>query len=146
MDKAIPEPQSHEPDADRLPNFSGKSVLVVDDNEINQLIAAGLLAESGACVCVVASGSEAIAELQARPFDLVLMDVQMPGMDGLEATREIRRIPPLAALPIVAMTATRSQDAERGRCLEAGMNDLVAKPLEVNELFDAIGRWTVRGG
>ncbi|MBS0354298.1 MAG: response regulator [Proteobacteria bacterium] len=128
------------------PSLAGLRVLVVEDNDINQQIACGILHRLGAQADVADNGRIAVETLYATPdaFDVVLMDLQMPEMDGLEATRRIRRNPQLARLPVIAMTAHAMAD-QRQRCLEAGMNDHVAKPIVLEHLVEAILRHT-RGG
>jgi PAS domain S-box-containing protein len=119
----------------------GRRVLLVDDNELNQIVAAELLRDAcGMQVTVAGDGLQALLELQHGQHDVVLMDVQMPGMDGFEVTQRIRQTPGLAALPVIAMTAyAMAQDRER--CLAAGMNDFIAKPFEPRELFTVLTRW-----
>ncbi len=118
-----------------------RRVLLVEDNELNQIVAAELLRTvCGMQVSVAESGAEALSRLGTEAFDLVLMDVQMPGMDGYEVTRRIRRDPAFATLPIVAMTA-HAMAADRERCLAAGMNDFLSKPFEPQELFRILNRW-----
>jgi len=124
-------------------SFPGLRVLVAEDNDINQLIARRLLEDLGCTVEVVADGAEAVrATLATRP-DIVLMDVSMPRMTGLEATNAIRRRE--AALdrrtPIVAMTA-HAMEEHRERCLEAGMDDRLAKPFRPEDLAETLARWT----
>ena len=117
-------------------------VLVVEDNKINQMLATRLLERVGHRVQVAGNGLEGISAVRSRPFDLVLMDMQMPEMDGLEATQKIRDLPdPLCRLPIIAMTANALQ-GDRERCLAAGMNDYVSKPIDVSELIDKVARWS----
>jgi signal transduction histidine kinase/CheY-like chemotaxis protein len=106
-------------------------VLIADDNPVNQEIAATMLRGRGHRVSIVANGREAIEAVKKDNFDLVLMDVQMPELDGLAATREIRRTPGVEDLPIVAVTAHELRD----RCLEAGMNGFLPKPFKPHELF-----------
>jgi len=118
----------------------GARILVAEDNEINQQVATELLESVGCTVDVAGNGLEAVQMVQQKPYDLVLMDMQMPVMDGLTATGEIRRIPALANLPILAMTANAMQQ-DRDHCLAAGMNDHLAKPIEPDELFTALRRW-----
>jgi len=125
-------------------DLHGRRVLVVEDNDINQQIARALLESRGITVHVVADGQRAIDWLSAAgadAVDAVLMDLQMPGLDGYEATRQLRADPRFAQIPIIAMTAHALPD-ERERCLAAGMNDHVAKPIDPNRLFEALGRWT----
>jgi two-component system, sensor histidine kinase and response regulator len=111
-------------------------VLVAEDGLVNQKLVRELLQKQGHQVTVVASGSEAVAAWQADPPDIVLMDVQMPGMDGLEATHEIRRLESATGrhTPIVAMTA-HAMKGDRQRCLEAGMDEYVSKPLRQQQLL-----------
>jgi len=118
----------------------GLRVLLVDDNAINQELARELLGDAGAVVTIAEHGREAIERLEAQPFDIVLMDCQMPVMDGYEATIEIRRGPRWADLPIVAMTANVMSD-DRQRALDAGMNDHIAKPIDIDAMFATIARW-----
>ncbi len=118
----------------------GARVLVVEDNELNQQVAREMLEEVGVVVEVASNGEEGVAMASARPFDLVLMDMQMPVMDGLEATRELRAEPRLSALPVIAMTAN-ALEADRQRCLDAGMNDHLAKPMAAESLWKTLQRW-----
>ena len=118
----------------------GARILVVEDNELNQQVVRELLGQAGVEVDVAANGLEAVRRIPDGRYELVLMDVQMPVMDGLAATRELRRTPGLERLPIIAMTANAMQD-DRARCLDAGMNDYVAKPIEPALLFDVLRRW-----
>jgi PAS domain S-box-containing protein len=120
--------------------LGGARILLVEDNLTNQLVACDLLEQAGLRVTVAGDGRQALAALAEATFDAVLMDVQMPEMDGLEATRRIRQDPRLLSLPVIAMTAgVLPQDQER--CLAAGMNDHVAKPIEPGTLFATLGRW-----
>jgi PAS domain S-box-containing protein len=118
-------------------------ILVAEDNFTNQKVAVGILKKLGLRAEVVANGAEALQALETIPYDLVLMDVQMPEIDGLEATRRIRH-PESRVLnhqvPIVAMTAYAMQ-SDRQRCLEAGMNDYVTKPVSPRALAEALDRW-----
>jgi PAS domain S-box-containing protein len=119
-------------------------VLVVEDNSVNQLVTLGQLQRLGHECVVAASGIEAIEAIEAikeGEFDLVLMDCQMPGMNGYEATRRIRQMePPLATLPIIAVTA-HALPGEREKCLAAGMNDYLAKPVSLEQLGAMIRLW-----
>jgi CheY-like chemotaxis protein len=114
-------------------------VLLAEDNAINQRLAVRLLEREGHQVQVVATGTEVLARIQRERFDLVLMDVQMPEMDGLEATRRVRQREQTTGthLPIIAMTA-HAMKGDRERCLEAGMDDYIAKPILLKDLLDAI--------
>ena len=123
---------------------SGAQLLLVEDNEINREVALELLRGEGLEVTVAVDGQEAVEHVAARPFDLVLMDVQMPRMDGLAATQAIRQMPGREGMPIVAMTANAfAQD--RAACMAAGMNDFVAKPFEIEELTQVLERWLPSG-
>ena len=129
-------------DTDRVA-LAGARILLTEDNEINQQIATELLEGAGAAVTVATNGREAVELLSARrppPFDVVLMDLQMPEMDGYQATARIRADAALAALPIIAMTAHATVE-ERLRCLASGMNDHIAKPIDPAALFDTVGRF-----
>jgi len=108
-------------------------VLVVDDNAVNRTVAVGLLSRLGCPVDKAASGREAVEAIDRRRYDLVLMDVHMPEMDGLEATRLIRERAGGRAIRIVAMTADAGRET-RDRCLAAGMDDLLTKPVDVKAL------------
>jgi PAS domain S-box-containing protein len=119
---------------------AGVCLLLVEDNEINREVALDLLRGEGIEVTVAVDGEEAVEHVAARSFDLVLMDVQMPRMDGLAATQAIRQMPGRERMPIVAMTANAfAQD--RAACMAAGMNDFVAKPFEIDELIQVLERW-----
>jgi two-component system sensor histidine kinase/response regulator len=123
--------------------ITGARILLVEDNELNQEVATALLGEAGFEVEVAGNGAVALDRLAGETgggFDLVLMDMQMPVMDGLTATRAIRRRPELADLPIVAMTAN-AMAGDRERCLEAGMNDHMTKPIDPDELWTQLRRW-----
>ena len=115
------------------------AVLLVEDNPFNQQVARELLEQSGAAVEVANNGQEALAAMAVKRFDCVLMDVQMPVMDGLEATRRIRRDPALQGTLVVAMTANAGVD-DRARCLAAGMNEFLAKPVVPELLAATIAR------
>ena len=145
---AVP-PES--PAAGATPAASGPgerppAILLVEDNAINQQVAIRLLAKAGLRADVAANGPDALAALARQTYDLVLMDVQMPGMDGLEATRRIRggALPAPArtpvSVPIVAMTAF-AMAGDRERCRDAGMNDYMPKPLGMDSLLAMLERW-----
>jgi len=119
-------------------------VLLVEDSKLNQIVAKGILAETGVAVDVADNGEIAVAKVRERPYDIVLMDMQMPVMDGITATKAIRADARFAGLPIVAMTAN-AMASDRDACLAAGMNDHVAKPIDPQELFATLRRW-VRSG
>ena len=130
------------PPADSL---SGMRVLVVEDNPLNQQLAVELLEEAGVRARVAANGEEALEEIDGHAFDLILMDIQMPGMDGYTATRHVRAIPEHADLPIIAMTAHAMAD-ERARCLAAGMDDILTKPVLPALLYATLARYRRGGG
>jgi PAS domain S-box-containing protein len=124
---------------------TGRRILVAEDNLINQRIAVGLLRKAGHEVDIASDGIEAVAAVKSTHYDLVLMDVQMPRCDGLEATRQIRALPPAQAdVPIVAMTAHAMQGA-REEYLSAGMNDYVSKPFDPRVFTAMVERWTSVG-
>src|SRR5438046_2205311 len=122
----------------------GARILLTEDNDINQQIAIELLEGTGATVTVANNGREALDLLSNGPqpsrFDVVLMDLQMPEMDGYQATAKLRSDARFAALPIIAMTAHATIE-ERQRCLAAGMNDHISKPIDPEMLFETLGRF-----
>lgn len=117
------------------------NILLVEDNPINQQIACELLSSAEISVSVADNGKKAIAMLKEKEYDLVLMDVQMPVMDGYQATKLIRQDPKFKDLPIVAMTAF-AMSGDREKCIKAGMNDHLSKPIEPGQLFSTIIKWT----
>jgi len=124
----------------RQAGLAGARILLVEDNPINQELARELLNRAGIVVNIAGDGQEALAILGRERFDAVLMDCQMPVMDGYEATRALRRRPELKDLPVIAMTAN-AMAADREKVLQAGMNDHVAKPIRVDDLFATLARW-----
>jgi CheY-like chemotaxis protein len=113
-------------------------VLAVDDNPVNRTIVKAMLVRQGHAVTLAENGVEAVAAVTGQPFDLVLMDVQMPEMDGLTATRQIRQLPePQCRIPVVALTAHASEEAWE-ECAEAGMNAFATKPIRPEKLSTAI--------
>ena len=121
-------------------DLQGIRLLLVDDNAINRQVVIGFLQGTGIHIEVAEDGQAALDRLEHEAYDLVLMDVHMPRLDGLSATRRLRERPALARLPVIAMTAN-GLPGDRERCLEAGMNDHLVKPLDPNELFRIIAAW-----
>ncbi len=119
----------------------GLKILLVEDNEINQRVAREILEDAGALVEIASNGKAAVEQLTHNPFDAVLMDLQMPEMDGIEATLVIRSELHLTEVPIIALTA-HAFAQERQHCLDAGMNDHISKPFDPNQLVAALVRWT----
>jgi signal transduction histidine kinase/DNA-binding response OmpR family regulator/HPt (histidine-containing phosphotransfer) domain-containing protein len=123
-----------------LAAIRGAKVLLVDDNDLNQEVGTELLRGAGLVVDVAENGQVAVDKVRAGHFDVVLMDMQMPVMDGVTATRTLRAMPEFNELPIIAMTANAMQ-SDRETCRAAGMNDHVAKPIEPRDLFACLLRW-----
>ncbi|MDB5812150.1 MAG: multi-sensor hybrid histidine kinase [Betaproteobacteria bacterium] len=118
----------------------GAHLLLVEDNDVNQEFALEILANAGVRVDIAANGAEAIVKVNQAHYDGVLMDCQMPVMDGYEATRRIRADSRFSTLPIIAMTAN-AMAGDREKCLTAGMNDHIPKPIDVGVLFSTLARW-----
>ena len=119
---------------------NGGRLLLVEDNEVNQMVAAEMLELEGFVVDVAGNGAEALEQVKRNDYDAVLMDVQMPVMDGLQATRAIRQLPKGLRLPIIALTANAMVE-DRQMCLDAGMNDYISKPIEPDALKRLLARW-----
>ena len=126
--------------AEQLRPIRGTHLLLVEDNEINQQVAQELLEQAGLKVDIANHGQEALQMLEEDTYACVLMDMQMPIMDGLTATRLIREDQRFKDLPVLAMTANATMD-DRARALESGMNDHIAKPINPRQLFEALMRW-----
>jgi PAS domain S-box-containing protein len=124
---------------EELKKIKGSNILLVEDNDVNQLVAGKILGNAGMKVTIASDGQKAVDMVRANSFDLVLMDIQMPVMDGLTASRLIRE-EGYADLPIVAMTA-HAMSSDRELRLQAGMNDHVNKPINVTELFQTLVKW-----
>ena len=143
---AAAQPGRRTPALHALAPLRGARVLLVEDNDLNQQVACELLTEAGFVVDVVGDGQQAVERItasvgaQGAAYDIVLMDMQMPVLDGVSATRVVREDPRHAALPILAMTAN-AMASDRQRCLDAGMQDFVAKPIEPDALWRALATW-----
>ena len=124
--------------------FREGKVLLVEDNEVNRMVVIGQLESLGVEVDVVNNGREALAAVARSSYDLVLMDCQMPDIDGYEATRLIRGKEVSGRLPIVAITA-HAFEGERERCINAGMDDYLVKPFEEEQLAVVLDRWMLSG-
>ncbi|MGB8325382.1 MAG: response regulator, partial [Candidatus Acidiferrum sp.] len=136
---AVREVQSTSSEIDLSPVY-GARVLLVEDNELNREVAIGLLEDAHLSIDQAENGAMAVQQLAKQDYDLVLMDMQMPVMDGITATKAIRSNPRFASLPIVAMTAN-AMERDREQCLAAGMNAHLAKPIDPPKLFEALLRW-----
>ncbi|MDR2302518.1 MAG: response regulator, partial [Deltaproteobacteria bacterium] len=132
--------EESEKERSEIEKIKGAKILLAEDNELNQLVATKILKNAGFVVEVAANGREAVEKVKAKNYDLVLMDIQMPEMDGLTASEAIRNMPGFEELPIVAMTA-HAMSGDKEASLAAGMNDHVTKPINVKDLFQALNRW-----
>jgi len=133
------EPRATAPEID-LSSIYGARILLVEDNELNREVAIGLLEDAHLCIDQAENGAVAVQQLSKTDYDLVLMDMQMPVMDGITATKAIRSNPRFTSLPIIAMTAN-AMDRDREMCLAAGMNGHLAKPIDSDKLLEALLRW-----
>ena len=131
------------PSADRRPNGPALRVLVAEDNVVNQRVAALQLRNLGHTVDVASNGLEVLEALERARFDVILMDCQMPEMDGYEATRRLRQHPVHGRVQVIALTANAMQ-GDREKCLEAGMNDYLSKPMRLPDLAAALARLAAR--
>jgi CheY-like chemotaxis protein len=113
-------------------------ILVAEDNQVNQKLALRILEQMGYRADIASNGLEAIESIERQPYDVILMDVQMPEMDGLDATRQIRKLAKATQPHIIAMTAN-AMEGDREMCLEAGMDDYISKPIRIHELVEALG-------
>ena len=129
-----------DPQGESSPHFSGVKILLAEDNEINQQVAKELLERVGIEVTIVHNGAEAVASANKEHYSAILMDVQMPVLDGYAATRQIRKNKTAHELPIIAMTAN-AMTGDREKCLNAGMNDHVVKPVVPKDLYAALVHW-----
>ncbi len=131
-------PQEH--NEQQLQAIQGATVLLVEDSPINQQVAIEHLHQAGLEVKLAENGQEAVAMTEQEHFDAILMDIQMPVMDGFDATQIIRILPGGDDLPIIAMTADGMQ-ADREKCLAAGMNDHIVKSIDPSLLYQALVKW-----
>lgn len=118
----------------------GAWLLLVEDNEVNQEVAQQILSDAGIRVDIAGNGAIALAKIAENDYDGVLMDCQMPVMDGYQATRKLRQDARHSSLPVIAMTAN-AMVGDKEKCLDAGMNDFIAKPIDVAQLFGTLARW-----
>ena len=118
----------------------GAEILLTEDNFVNQKVAESLLKRAGLKVDIAEDGCIALEKLKQKKYDLVFMDIQMPNMDGLSATQQIRQEMNLVDLPIIAMTA-HAMKGDREKCLSCGMNDYISKPIEPIELYKVLEQW-----
>jgi PAS domain S-box-containing protein len=125
---------------ENLQTINGAKVLLVEDNPTNQLVAKGMLKDMGLEVDLAINGLEAISKSKLMNYDVILMDIQMPDMDGIQATRKIRALADGGDVPIIAMTAA-AMTSDRLACHEVGMNDFISKPIDVENLAAALLRW-----
>jgi CheY-like chemotaxis protein len=136
--------QRREQETKAFEDIRGANVLLVEDNEINQQVAREILEGAGMHVTVAADGQEAVNAVKEKEYDVVLMDIQMPVMDGLTATREIRKDDCYTELPIIAMTA-HAMAGDEDKSLQAGMNGHVTKPIDPDQLFSTLQKWIKPG-
>jgi CheY-like chemotaxis protein len=136
---AAPAAPIHQVSPDAIQSLSGLRVLLAEDNVVNQKLALGILGKLGHETTIANNGCEALEKIQRQQFDLVLMDVQMPEMDGLAATRELRRRESGGdkRLPVIAMTA-HAMKGDRDRCIAAGMDDYLSKPIRLKDLSEKL--------
>jgi CheY-like chemotaxis protein/HPt (histidine-containing phosphotransfer) domain-containing protein len=125
---------------DHRSRLRGARILLVEDNDLNREVALGLLGDVGMTIATARDGCEALRLLEQQRFDAVLMDCQMPELDGFEATRQLRQRPGLQDLPVIAMTAN-AMVGDKEKSLAAGMNDHISKPIDVDELFATLAKW-----
>lgn len=127
-------------EAEYIKHISGAKILLVEDNDLNQLLAKELLEDFNVSIDIADNGEIALKKVYEKNYDIILMDMQMPVMDGITATKELRKNTLFKDLPIVAMTAN-AMIQDKDKCLKAGMNDHIAKPIKPGQLFSTISKW-----
>jgi CheY-like chemotaxis protein len=120
--------------------YAKTHILLAEDEPINQEVSRGLLEDAGLAVDLAEDGAQAVALARQNTYALILMDMQMPNLNGVDATKAIRALPGYAQIPILAMTAN-AFDEDRQVCIEAGMNDHIGKPVDPERLFETILKW-----
>lgn len=130
---------------DELPSLEQIRILMAEDNAINQRVGKLILQRAGYNIDVVADGNEALEAHQSVPYDMILMDCQMPTMDGFEASRQIRQMD--HPQPVIIAVTANALLGERERCLKAGMDDYLSKPFQAEQLVAVVKKWAaIRGG
>ena len=125
--------------SERSSSEESMRILMAEDNAINQRVGKLILQRAGIAIDLVADGKEAVEAHQASPYDLILMDCQMPAMDGFEASRRIRQMQ--SKQPIIVAVTANALVGERERCLEAGMDDYLSKPFQAEQLVAVVKKW-----
>ncbi len=140
LDESVDAAPPRDPDVEATgPSRSGR-ILLVEDNTINQQVALEIIRDAGLAVDTAANGVDALEKMRANTYDAVLMDIQMPEMDGYETTRAVRSDPALSNVPVIAMTA-HAMKGDRERCISAGMDDYVSKPINSTALLMCLDKW-----
>ena len=136
-----PQPQNEKTETGQPTISRALNVLLVEDNQINAVLATAIIKRAGHKVHVSTNGNEAITAAKSGGYDLIFMDMHMPEMDGLEASEKIRQLDgAVSQTPIVALTAN-AMPSDRNKCLEAGMNDFLPKPFEPEQIHEMLAKW-----